>query len=322
MRDLYWSEEKRVTRSQNGALNGRASISPQNGGRTKSSTVKRRKKEANVVTADQSLSHSNEKLDKIEELRSKDEGEKVEKLRLTSEWEEPKSDVDDYHSYSSVRRSTLLFNRQKRRRRQAGSPFDSQRAEPSQKLLVPTPQLDMQQAESSRQYVMALNTQFVRGFCNGEPDGDWDEARVRNDDEGSSRMRDLYWSEEKRVTRSQNGALNARASISPQNRSRTKSCTVKRQKKEANVSLTLSVFACFSESKGKQSPDSSSDSLPSLSDGQASAMANRDGDWDEARVRNDDEGSSRARMRDLYWSEEKRVTRSQNGALNARALND
>nr|GMD32766.1 putative PHD zinc finger protein [Ipomoea batatas] len=102
MRDLYWSEEKRVTRSQNGALNGRASISPQNGGRTKSSTVKRRKKEANVVTADQSLSHSNEKLDKIEELRSKDEGEKVEKLRLTSEWEEPKSDVDDYHSYSSV----------------------------------------------------------------------------------------------------------------------------------------------------------------------------------------------------------------------------
>nr|BAF36342.1 hypothetical protein [Ipomoea trifida] len=87
--------QKRVTRSQNGSLNGRASISPQNGSRTKSSTVKRRKKEANVVTADQSLSHSNEKLDKTEELRSKDEGEKVEKLPLTSEWEEPKSDVVD-----------------------------------------------------------------------------------------------------------------------------------------------------------------------------------------------------------------------------------
>nr|GMD98154.1 putative PHD zinc finger protein [Ipomoea batatas] len=87
--------QKRVTRSQNGALNGRTSISPQNGSRTKSSTVKRRKKEANVVTADQSLSHSNEKLDKTEELRSKDEGEKVEKLPLTSEWEEPKSDVVD-----------------------------------------------------------------------------------------------------------------------------------------------------------------------------------------------------------------------------------
>nr|GMD71293.1 putative PHD zinc finger protein [Ipomoea batatas] len=87
--------QKRVTRSQNGALNGRASNSPQNGSRTKSSTVKRRKKEANVVTADQSLSHSNEKLDKTEELRSKDEGEKVEKLPLTSEWEEPKSDVVD-----------------------------------------------------------------------------------------------------------------------------------------------------------------------------------------------------------------------------------
>ncbi|XP_019199497.1 PREDICTED: uncharacterized protein LOC109193127 [Ipomoea nil] len=87
--------QRRVTRSQNGALNGRASISPQTGSRTKISTVKKRKKEANVVTADQSLSHLNEKLDKIEELRSKDEAEKVEKLPLTSEWEEPKSDVVD-----------------------------------------------------------------------------------------------------------------------------------------------------------------------------------------------------------------------------------
>lgn len=87
--------QRRVTRSQNGALNGRASISPQSGSRTKSSTAKKRKKEANVVTADQSLSNLNEKLDKIEELKGKDEGEKVEKLPLTSEWEEPKSDVVD-----------------------------------------------------------------------------------------------------------------------------------------------------------------------------------------------------------------------------------
>nr|GMD34258.1 putative PHD zinc finger protein [Ipomoea batatas] len=138
-------------------------------------------------------------------------------------------------------------------------------------------------------WMMTCNLRASRGFCNGEPDGDWDEARARNDDEGSSRMRDLYWSEEKRVTRSQNGALNGRASISPQNGGRTKSSTVKRRKKEANV-VTADQSFCNGEP---------------------------DGDWDEARVRNDDEGSSR--MRDLYWSEEKRVTRSQNGALNARA---
>ncbi|XP_031116731.1 uncharacterized protein LOC116020394 [Ipomoea triloba] len=61
-----------------------------------------------------------------------------------------------------ARHSVTPEPEQKNTGRQAGSPFDSQRAEPSQKLSVPTPQLDMRRAESSRQHVTALNTQFAR----------------------------------------------------------------------------------------------------------------------------------------------------------------
>lgn len=43
-----------------------------------------------------------------------------------------------------------------------GSLFDVHRAEPSQQLMVSTPQLDMKRAESSQQHVRALNTQFAR----------------------------------------------------------------------------------------------------------------------------------------------------------------
>lgn len=46
----------------------------------------------------------------------------------------------------------------------AGSLFDSHRAEPSQQQSTATPALDMQRAESSRQHVRALNTQFARSI--------------------------------------------------------------------------------------------------------------------------------------------------------------
>lgn len=43
-----------------------------------------------------------------------------------------------------------------------GSLFDVHRAEPSQQQSMTTEPLDMQRAESSRQHVSALNTQFAR----------------------------------------------------------------------------------------------------------------------------------------------------------------
>lgn len=46
-----------------------------------------------------------------------------------------------------------------------GSMLDSQRAETSQQQsAIPTPQLDIQRAESSRQHVRALNKQFARSI--------------------------------------------------------------------------------------------------------------------------------------------------------------
>ncbi|KAL2516794.1 Pleckstrin-like proteiny (PH) domain superfamily protein [Abeliophyllum distichum] len=59
-----------------------------------------------------------------------------------------------------------------------GSPFDAQRAEPSnqQKQLAP---LDTQRAESSRQHVRALNTQFaswVQAQLQDHPDELWDDG--------------------------------------------------------------------------------------------------------------------------------------------------
>lgn len=44
----------------------------------------------------------------------------------------------------------------------AGSPFDPQRAEPSQQQPNATPPLDPQRAELSRRHVKALNIQFAR----------------------------------------------------------------------------------------------------------------------------------------------------------------
>lgn len=46
----------------------------------------------------------------------------------------------------------------------AGSPFDFHRAEPSQQPVMTTPPLDVRRAESSRQHVRALNTQFARSL--------------------------------------------------------------------------------------------------------------------------------------------------------------
>ncbi|RAL46045.1 hypothetical protein DM860_006199 [Cuscuta australis] len=87
--------QRRVTRSQNMASSGRALVSPQYGSRTKSSTAKRQKKEVSVVAAEHSLLKLNEKVDKIGEVASHNGVKKVEKLPLTSEWEEMKSDVVD-----------------------------------------------------------------------------------------------------------------------------------------------------------------------------------------------------------------------------------
>lgn len=60
----------------------------------------------------------------------------------------------------------------------AGSIFDSQKAEQSQPT-VKTPELDMQRAESSRQHVRALNTQFaswVQTQLQNHPDELWEDG--------------------------------------------------------------------------------------------------------------------------------------------------
>lgn len=46
----------------------------------------------------------------------------------------------------------------------AGFPFDVHKAETSQQQPTSAPQLDLQRAESSRQHVRALNTQFARSL--------------------------------------------------------------------------------------------------------------------------------------------------------------
>ncbi|CAA2978904.1 uncharacterized protein LOC111371790 [Olea europaea subsp. europaea] len=59
-----------------------------------------------------------------------------------------------------------------------GSPFDAQRSEPSIQLRQ-LPPLDMQRAESSRQHVRALNTQFaswVQAQLEDHPDELWDDG--------------------------------------------------------------------------------------------------------------------------------------------------
>ncbi|KAK4338360.1 hypothetical protein RND71_042847 [Anisodus tanguticus] len=61
----------------------------------------------------------------------------------------------------------------------AGSIFDSQKAEQSQPQTMKTPQLDMQRAESSRQHVRALNTQFaswVQTQLQNHPDELWEDG--------------------------------------------------------------------------------------------------------------------------------------------------
>ncbi|KAF8032956.1 hypothetical protein BT93_D1748 [Corymbia citriodora subsp. variegata] len=61
----------------------------------------------------------------------------------------------------------------------AGSTLDVQRAEPSQQQFMVTPPLDMHRAESSRQYVRALNTQFaswVQTQLKNHPDELWDDG--------------------------------------------------------------------------------------------------------------------------------------------------
>ncbi|TMX01485.1 hypothetical protein EJD97_024448 [Solanum chilense] len=60
-----------------------------------------------------------------------------------------------------------------------GSLFDSQKAEQSQPQKVKAPQLDMQRAESSRQHVRALNTQFaswVQMQLQNHPDELWEDG--------------------------------------------------------------------------------------------------------------------------------------------------
>ncbi|KAA0042801.1 hypothetical protein IC582_022318 [Cucumis melo] len=64
----------------------------------------------------------------------------------------------------------------------AGSSFDIQRAEPSQQQKTKTPTLDVRRAESSRQHVRALNTQFaswVQSQLANHPDELW-EGGVRD----------------------------------------------------------------------------------------------------------------------------------------------
>ncbi|KAF3448480.1 hypothetical protein FNV43_RR09193 [Rhamnella rubrinervis] len=61
----------------------------------------------------------------------------------------------------------------------AGSPFDVHRAETSQQQPTSTPQLDLQRAESSRQHVRALNTQFaswVQTQLKDHPDELWEDG--------------------------------------------------------------------------------------------------------------------------------------------------
>lgn len=61
----------------------------------------------------------------------------------------------------------------------SGSIFDSQKAEQSQPQTMKTPQLDMQRAESSRQHVRALNTQFARWVqsqLQNHPDELWEDG--------------------------------------------------------------------------------------------------------------------------------------------------
>lgn len=61
----------------------------------------------------------------------------------------------------------------------AGSPFDAQRAESSQPQLMSVPLLNPQQAESSRQHVRALNTQFaswVQTQLQNHPDELWEDG--------------------------------------------------------------------------------------------------------------------------------------------------
>ncbi|XP_021281035.1 uncharacterized protein LOC110414257 isoform X2 [Herrania umbratica] len=61
----------------------------------------------------------------------------------------------------------------------AGSPFDAQRAEPSQQQSTATPPLDPQRAELSRQHVKALNTQFaswVQSQLKNHPDELWEDG--------------------------------------------------------------------------------------------------------------------------------------------------
>ncbi|XP_031377285.1 nucleoporin NUP152 [Punica granatum] len=61
----------------------------------------------------------------------------------------------------------------------AGSTFDIQRAEPSQHTLPVAPKLDAQRAESSRQHVRALNTQFaswVQTQLKNHPDELWEDG--------------------------------------------------------------------------------------------------------------------------------------------------
>lgn len=61
----------------------------------------------------------------------------------------------------------------------AGSIFDSQKAEQSQPQTMKAPQLDMQRAESSRQHVRALNTQFaswVQTQLQNHPDELWEDG--------------------------------------------------------------------------------------------------------------------------------------------------
>ncbi|XP_019155801.1 PREDICTED: uncharacterized protein LOC109152617 [Ipomoea nil] len=81
--------------------------------------------------------------------------------------------------FAAAESSVFTTDSNQNKRILAASPFDSQRAEPSQQLSVPTPQLDMQRAESSRQHVRALNTQFaswVQTQLQNYPDELWEDG--------------------------------------------------------------------------------------------------------------------------------------------------
>lgn len=107
----------------------------------------------------------------------------------------------------------------KNKRIMEGSLFDVHRAEPSQQLMVSTPQLDMKRAESSQQHVRALNTQFaswVQTQLKNHPDELWEDGVRDYLDHATSIMEkfsDVVNWLKANATKAQNSAPDAGASF-------------------------------------------------------------------------------------------------------------